>query len=102
MVNFGFRANLNFRNRIGAFISTMASHKWILFCGCCSLTGRKLDCLNFGSYNYLGFADDYPPCRQEVERTTLQYGVGVGGSRQELGKLLLFNEHLMQCLNQSV
>ncbi|XP_064601500.1 serine palmitoyltransferase 2-like isoform X2 [Liolophura sinensis] len=49
------------------------------------LTGRKLDCLNFGSYNYLGFADDYPPCRQEVERTTVQYGVGVGGSRQELG-----------------
>lgn len=50
-------------------------------------TGRKLHVMNFGSYNYLGFAESKTLCSGQVQNVTRKYGVGVGGSRQELGKV---------------
>ena len=43
--------------------------------------------MNFGSYNYLGFAQNSGPVADQVEKTTRKYGVGVCGSRQEMGML---------------
>ena len=42
--------------------------------------------MNFGSYNYLGFAEKEGPCKDAVETVTTEYGVSSMGSRQELGK----------------
>ena len=42
--------------------------------------------MNFGSYNYLGFAENSGACADKVEETTRKYGVGVCGSRQEMGE----------------
>ena len=43
--------------------------------------------MNFGSYNYLGFAQTTGPCVDQVEVSTVEYGVGTCGSRQEMGKM---------------
>lgn len=51
------------------------------------LTGKKQHVLNFGSYNYLGFAENKGPCADAVEKVTHKYGLGCCGSRQELGYL---------------
>ena len=50
------------------------------------LTGKKLDVMNFGSYNYLGFAESSGPCASAVHDVVQKYGVGVCASRQEMGK----------------
>ena len=46
--------------------------------------------MNFGSYNYLGFAEKEGPCKDAVEEVTTEYGLSSMGSRQELGKKPLF------------
>lgn len=51
------------------------------------LTGRKKRVMNFGSYNYLGFAENKELCAATVRDVTQKYGVGVCGSRQEFGYL---------------
>ncbi|XP_046576494.1 serine palmitoyltransferase 2-like [Haliotis rubra] len=56
------------------------------------LTGRKIPALNFGSYNYLGFAENKGPCADACEVTTMEEGVGVCASRQELGYLEIHKE----------
>ena len=43
--------------------------------------------MNFGSYNYLGFAESVGPCADLAEEATKEYGVAVGSTRRELGKL---------------
>ncbi|XP_025103822.1 serine palmitoyltransferase 2-like isoform X1 [Pomacea canaliculata] len=55
-------------------------------------TGRNVKALNFGSYNYLGFADSQTLCGGQVEDVTRSYGVGVSASRQELGYLDIHRE----------
>ena len=39
-----------------------------------------------GSYNYLGFAENTGMCADAATEATLQYGVGVTSTRQEMGK----------------
>ncbi|XP_071079012.1 serine palmitoyltransferase 2-like [Haliotis cracherodii] len=56
------------------------------------LTGRKIPAMNFGSYNYLGFAENKGPCADACQVTTLEEGVGVCASRQELGYLEIHKE----------
>ncbi|XP_052106800.1 serine palmitoyltransferase 2-like [Mytilus californianus] len=56
------------------------------------LTGKKQHVLNFGSYNYLGFAENKGPCADAVEKSTMKYGVGCCGSRQELGYLKIHKQ----------
>lgn len=56
------------------------------------MSKKKFHVMNFGSYNYLGFADNEGPCKDAVEKTTNKYGVMTGGSRQELGYLDLHKE----------
>jgi serine palmitoyltransferase len=53
------------------------------------LTGRKIEALNLGSYNYLGFAENTGVCAQTAIQTAKKYAVGNCSPRQELGKLIL-------------
>lgn len=50
------------------------------------LTGKILRVMNMGSYNYLGFADNFGPCIDASEEATKTYGLGVCSTRHELGK----------------
>ncbi|RUS80557.1 hypothetical protein EGW08_011697 [Elysia chlorotica] len=56
------------------------------------LTGKKLDVMNFGSYNYLGFAESSGPCASAVHGVIQKYGVGVCASRQEMGYMDIHKE----------
>lgn len=54
---------------------------------CCRLTGRKIDALNFASYNYLGFAQAQGPCADAVEESVRHYGMSCTATRAESGTL---------------
>ena len=43
-------------------------------------------CINFGSYNYLGFAENSGPCTDTAERLLRQNGVAGCSSRMQLGR----------------
>lgn len=51
------------------------------------LTGKTLKCINAGSYNYLGFAENHGPCHDAAEVTTKEVGITTSSPRLELGKL---------------
>ena len=55
-----------------------------------SFTGTFSKCLNMGSYNYLGFAENEGACASAAEKTTYNLGLGVCSSRQELGMETFF------------
>lgn len=55
-------------------------------------TGTKSTVLNFGSYNYLGFAATSGPCNDDVEKSVVKYGSGISSSRQEIGNLAIHHE----------
>ncbi|CAI8015603.1 Serine palmitoyltransferase 2, partial [Geodia barretti] len=50
-------------------------------------TGTKTNCLNLGSYNYLGFAENTGPCADAAYQSTLDYGAGTCSPARELGTL---------------
>ncbi|XP_002734813.1 serine palmitoyltransferase 2-like [Saccoglossus kowalevskii] len=52
-----------------------------------NLTGKSSRCINLGSYNYLGFAENSGPCAEASLETLIKYGAGVCSTRQELGNL---------------
>ena len=54
-------------------------------CSVCRHTGAKTTCLNLGSYNYLGFAEDTGPCADAAYQSTLDYGAGTCSPARELG-----------------
>lgn len=47
----------------------------------------RRECINLGSYNYLGFAENDGPCTQEAIKTTRLLGLSPCSSRHELGTL---------------
>ncbi len=49
------------------------------------LTGRRIEALNLGSYNYLGFAENKGVCAQESIESLKKYSVANCSSRQEFG-----------------
>ncbi|XP_066533822.1 serine palmitoyltransferase 2b [Hoplias malabaricus] len=56
-------------------------------------TGGVLkDVINMGSYNYLGFAENSGPCADAASEATIKYGVGVCGTRHEMGNLDMHEE----------
>ncbi|KAH8043250.1 serine C-palmitoyltransferase [Aureococcus anophagefferens] len=53
-------------------------------------TGKTQRCLNLGSYNYLGFADDWmATCGPPVLRTVDDWPISCGSSRSDLGTTAL-------------
>uniref|UniRef100_A0A336LUV0 serine C-palmitoyltransferase n=1 Tax=Culicoides sonorensis TaxID=179676 RepID=A0A336LUV0_CULSO len=55
-------------------------------------TGREIDCLNLGSYNYLGFAQNSGPCAEDSEKSIINSGISLCSPRRELGTNSLHNE----------
>ncbi|PYH49304.1 serine palmitoyl transferase subunit [Aspergillus saccharolyticus JOP 1030-1] len=51
------------------------------------LTGARIQTLNLGSYNYLGFAQSKGTCADRVEATIRAYGISAGGARADVGGL---------------
>ncbi len=49
-------------------------------------SGKTIDVLNFGSYNYLGFAENNGKCANEAIQAIRENGVANCSSRQEFGK----------------
>nr|XP_022911093.1 serine palmitoyltransferase 2 [Onthophagus taurus] len=48
-------------------------------------TGTITKCLNLGSYNYLGFAENQGPCAEFAIDSIYKYGVSTGATRQQYG-----------------
>ncbi|ESO03112.1 hypothetical protein HELRODRAFT_80970, partial [Helobdella robusta] len=55
-------------------------------------TGRELECINMGSYNYLGFAQPTGSFIDQSEEAVHRYGLGVCSSRLEIGSVDLHME----------
>ncbi|MES1911175.1 MAG: hypothetical protein MHM6MM_003654 [Cercozoa sp. M6MM] len=49
-------------------------------------TGETRDCINLGSYNYLGFGDPKSPCVDAVVQTLRQHGVSACSKMHGLGR----------------
>lgn len=57
------------------------------------LTGEKIKCLNLGSYNYLGFADDWKvSCRKDVMGVVHKWPMSLSSSRTDFGSTVLHEE----------
>jgi serine palmitoyltransferase len=54
-------------------------------------TGTKTKCINLGSYNYLGFAQNKGSCAEESSKAIEKFGVATCSPRRELGKRKLNN-----------
>ena len=52
--------------------------------------GTTTNCLNLGSYNYLGFAENRGPCADASKEATYKYGAAVCSSRRDFGEILYF------------
>jgi len=48
-------------------------------------TGKEIECLNLGSYNYLGFSNTSGPCLEAVLKAIDEYGVSTTSVLTELG-----------------
>lgn len=58
----------------------------------CYTTGRLLPAINFGSYNYLGFAQSKGYCSDQVGQEIENFGIGACSPRQEVGTLAVHRE----------
>lgn len=57
------------------------------------VTGKTQRCLNLGSYNYLGFADDWrETCRQDVLRAVDEWPLSMCSSRMDFGSVSVHDE----------
>ena len=54
------------------------------------LSGKTMNCLNLGSYNYLGFADDWKQtCRNDVFKALDNWPISMSSSRMDMGTVAL-------------
>jgi len=56
------------------------------------LTGKEINCLNLGSYNYLGFAENNGPVTDHVKQAIRTCGVACASPRMEAGDLAVTRE----------
>jgi serine palmitoyltransferase len=57
------------------------------------VTGKSTRCLNLGSYNYLGFADDWKEsCSKEVVAAVDEWPVSMCSSRMDFGNCAVHDE----------
>ena len=55
-------------------------------------TGTETRCINLGSYNYLGFAQNQGPCAEESTESLEKYGIATSSPIRELGTNPLHGE----------
>ncbi len=75
----------------GAFISIVErlsnDYNWTF-----SYSGKKIEALNLGSYNYLGFAENNGKCAQDSINVIKEYSPAAVSTRQEIGTLKIHKE----------
>ncbi len=75
----------------GAYVSVMErvsdDFNWTM-----RRSGKILESLNMGSYNYLGFAENSGKCANDSIQTVKEYGVATCSPRQEFGTLKIQRE----------
>ena len=54
-------------------------------------SGKTLSSINLGSYNYLGFAENFGPCSRQAIKSIEDYGVTTCSTRHELGNQKYMN-----------
>lgn len=57
-----------------------------------TLTGRRINALNLGSYNYLGFAQSSGPCTEAVLKSLETECLSIGSPRSEVGNLSIHEQ----------
>ena len=57
-------------------------------------TGKTINAINLGSYNYLGFAEKTGPCATDAINALKTFGVGICNTRTELGTFRLFIDRM--------
>lgn len=55
-------------------------------------SGKSIEALNLGSYNYLGFAENSGKCAQDSIETIRKYSVACSAARQEIGTQKIHKE----------
>lgn len=64
-----------------------STHFWLKIIFCFTrFTGTTKKCLNLGSYNYLGFAQEKGPCADASGEKIKELGCATGSPRIEFGK----------------
>ena len=58
---------------------------------------RKTECINLGSYNYLGFAENNGPCTEQAIEACHKYGLSACSSRHEIGTLEIHRQVQICC-----
>jgi len=58
-------------------------------------TGKTINAINLGSYNYLGFAEKTGPCATDAINAIKTFGVATCNPRIELGENHIFT--LLKC-----
>jgi serine palmitoyltransferase len=56
--------------------------------------GTTSECINLGSYNYLGFAQNKGPCAEDSIKAIQKYGIANLSPRIDLGKLRMNKLHV--------
>ncbi len=56
------------------------------------LPDSRTECINLGSYNYLGYAENAGPCTDEAIESVHRSGLSSCSSRQELGSMQIHQE----------
>ena len=72
--------------------SDCTEYRSVYFCYSNRLTNTTSKVINFGSYNYLGFAEPTGPCVEADAKSIEKYGVGEASSRLEVGSLDVHEE----------
>mmetsp|Transcript_1071 Transcript_1071/g.1513 ORF Transcript_1071/g.1513 Transcript_1071/m.1513 type:complete len:531 (-) Transcript_1071:399-1991(-) len=77
----------------GAHIEVMERERSRDHLGSMRLTGRTQKCINLGSYNYLGFGDDWnTTCREPVLEALKNFPAGISSARMDLGTTSIHHE----------
>ncbi|KAH0539581.1 serine palmitoyltransferase 2 isoform X1 [Cotesia glomerata] len=62
------------------------------YCWTFEFTGTETECINLGSYNYLGFAESTGNCAEQSIETLKKVNCANGSTRLELGTMPIHNE----------
>jgi len=76
---------------------SMISKSWVYICAYVRLTKKTTHALNMGSYNYLGFAQNFGKCADDAETAVNSCGLGICSSQHELGAYVFVSAFCWYC-----
>ena len=76
---------------------SMINKSWVYICAYVRLTKKTTHALNMGSYNYLGFAQNFGKCADDAETAVNSCGLGICSSQHELGAYVFVSAFCWYC-----